>query len=488
MSLGAFTRAIRNISRRKTRALLVIVALSFSLAIMISIPAGVVANQESTQNLTQNYNSTILATEEQINQTTTLIEVSSFSGRGIFSSNFTAPAPGSYNFSGSPGGFGGFGGSLVSRTPSYLGESIVGNISAVAGIEAVVPSLTVSSSDTTQQTISTPRGDFTINRPLYTITGVSLNFSLDDEYPILPTDIVSGTNLNESNTDTGVVLMSVNLTEYYGVGVGGQVTLDGGTFKVVGIYNPSDQGSLETRGVYMSLNDAQNLTGEVGNVSTVDVYAENASLVDNINTQIQTMYSSEIQAGTMSVTTYSDRLANLENEEAVYTETLNSAESTVAQTQSIATQEIIVALVATSLIVLFVMLYTVRERTKEIGTLKAIGFSSWSIMKQFMLEGVILSLAAGLVGIGIGTVGAPLLSGYLLPSVNLFGSRGGGFGGGFAIALSSTRSVSSTSSAAVTPMFMLLALGAAVALGAVGSLYPAWRASRTRPAEAMRYE
>jgi len=487
MSVGAFTRAIRNISRRKIRALLVIVALSFSLAIMISIPAGVVANQESAQKLDQNYNSTILATEEQINQTTTLIEVSSSSGAGIFSRNFTAPAPGSYNFSGSPGGFGGYGGSFVSRTPSYLNKSIVGNVSAVAGIAAIVPSLTVSSSDTIQQTISTPRGDFTINRPLYTITGVSLNSSLDDEYPILPADIVSGTNLNETSTDTDVVLMSLNLTEYYGVGVGGQVTLDGTAFTVAGIYNPTDQGSLETRGVYMSLNDAQILTDNVGNVSTLDVYAANASIVDSVNTQIQTMYSSEIQAGAMSVTTYSDRLANLENEQAVYTDTLNSAESTVAQTQSVAAQEIIVALVATSLIVLFVMLYTVRERTREIGTLKAIGFSSWSIMKQFMLEGVILSLAAGLVGIGIGTVGASALSGVLLPSINPFGSRGGGFGGGFVFALSSG-SASSSSSAVVTPMVMLLALGAAVVLGAVGSLYPAWRASRTRPAEAMRYE
>jgi lipoprotein-releasing system permease protein len=35
---------------------------------------------------------------------------------------------------------------------------------------------------------------------------------------------------------------------------------------------------------------------------------------------------------------------------------------------------------------------------------------------------------------------------------------------------------------------MLIALGAAVLLGTLGSLYPAWRASRTRPAEAMRYE
>jgi putative ABC transport system permease protein len=168
------------------------------------------------------------------------------------------------------------------------------------------------------------------------------------------------------------------------------------------------------------------------------------------------------------------------------TELLNNADSTVAQTQSVAIQEIIVAIAATSLIVLFVMLYTVRERTKEIGTLKAIGFSNWSVMSQFMLEGVILSLAAGLVAIAIGTVGAPILSGILLPAVNTFGSGGTGFQtGGFSPVASLG---SSTASAVITPTMMLLALGGAVLLGALGSLYPAWRASRTRPAEAMRYE
>jgi len=42
--------------------------------------------------------------------------------------------------------------------------------------------------------------------------------------------------------------------------------------------------------------------------------------------------------------------------------------------------------------------------------------------------------------------------------------------------------------AALSPQLMLLAFGVAVLLGALGSLYPAWRAARIRPAEAMRYE
>jgi len=365
-----------------------------------------------------------------------------------------------------------------------MNESVVGNIGSIAGVKDVVPFLVKSSSETTQETITTPMGDFTMSRPLYTITGVCLNSSLIDEYSVLPTNITAGRSLREG--DSGVLLMSLNLSKYYGVGVGSEVGVNGTSFTVIGIYDQAGQNSMETRGVYMNVTDAQTVTNEIGNVSRLDLYAEDVSVVETIYTQIQSMYSNEINSREISVSTYADRLANLQSQQTRYTELLNNAESTVAQTQSVATQEIIVALAATSLIVLFVMLYTVRERTKEIGTLKAIGFSSWSVMSQFMLEGVILSLAAGVVGIGIGAVGAPILSGVLLPAVNPFGSQGTGFQtGGFQ---ATTFFGSSTASAVVTPTIMLLALGAAVLLGAVGSLYPAWRASRTRPAEAMRYE
>jgi putative ABC transport system permease protein len=181
----------------------------------------------------------------------------------------------------------------------------------------------------------------------------------------------------------------------------------------------------------------------------------------------------------LSVTTGQQRLDQLEAMKTNYETALNNAESTVAQTQSVAFQEIIVAVAATSLIVLFVMLYTVRERTKEIGTLKAIGFSNWTVMSQFMLEGVFLSLMAGIVGIAIASVAAPTLSGLLLPSVGQ-----ATFTSGFASAANS----GTTTAIALTPELILIALGGAVLLGTLGSLYPAWRASRTRPAEAMRYE
>jgi len=462
--LGVLTRAVRNVSRRKMRAFLVIIALGFSMAIMISIPSGIIANQEAAQNLSENYNTTISNMQEEINKTATLIEVSASSGRGMFSST-----PSGEPSDMRPPGFG--------QEEVFINETVGDEIRTIERVKDVVPFLEKSSDETTSETINGPGGrTFTISRPLYTITGVSLNSTFIDNYSILPTDITAGTNLTEG--DSGVLLISLNLSEYYDVGVGDNMEIYGESFAVVGIYNSTGQGAM---GVYMNITDAQTVTGQVGNVSRFDVYAEDVSYVDSIADVIKAAYSD------LYVTTYEDRLANLENMQEMYTQTLNNAESTLAQTQTTATQEIIIAVVATSLIVLFVMLYTVRERTREIGILKAIGFSNWNIMSQFMLEGILISLIAGVVGIAIGSIGASFLSSLLLPHISLFGGSSGRFQPSFGSANLGTTG-SETASVALSPELMLLAFGVAVLLGALGSLYPAWRASRTSPMEALRYE
>jgi putative ABC transport system permease protein len=186
-----------------------------------------------------------------------------------------------------------------------------------------------------------------------------------------------------------------------------------------------------------------------------------------------------------------------QNVENAYNSTL--AADAIGSTQTVAFEEIVVAVAATSLIVLFVMLYTVRERTKEIGILKAIGLSNWNVMSQFILEGILLSFVAGIVGIAIGSVAAPTLSSLLLPHIPNPFSPSVHFGsGGVTVTRGSGPAgvgvytgvgvATAVAAAAPSPELMLVGLGAAVALGAFGSLYPAWRASRTRPAEAMRYE
>ena len=95
---------------------------------------------------------------------------------------------------------------------------------------------------------------------------------------------------------------------------------------------------------------------------------------------------------------------------------MQAAQNNLNQIQNNGLVEISIAVVADAAIILFIMLYSVRERTKEIGTLKAMGASNATILGQLMLEGVLLSLIAAVVAIAIGVFVAPTLSNLLLPT------------------------------------------------------------------------
>jgi putative ABC transport system permease protein len=448
------------------------------MAIMVSIPAGISANQASTETLTQNLSNTITQTEATINQTLTQIDCSlspSMEGFGFappdMGSSGFAPGdsgftPGQFgNATGVPGAFGG--GAFSRGGTTAMNETLYDDISSIENVAAVVPSLQVSQG--TNQTVEMFGRSFTRLVPDYVIEGIPLTSSLVDNYPILPTNITAGRNLQAG--DSGVVLLSENNTAFFGAGVGDTITILEQSFEVIGVYGPS--GAEDVTTLYMNLSDLQSLTNNTGYITSITVFADSSDVVTEVANAISSLHPE------LSVVTGQQRLNQLEAMKTTYETSLENAESTLAQTQSIAVQEIIVAVAATSLIVLFVMLYTVRERTKEIGTLKAIGFSNWTVMSQFMLEGVLLSLLAGVVGIAIASVAAPALSGLLLPAVSQ-----GTFGAGF----TSVSNSGTTASITLTPQLILIALGAAVLLGTLGSLYPAWRAARTRPAEAMRYE
>ena len=104
------------------------------------------------------------------------------------------------------------------------------------------------------------------------------------------------------------------------------------------------------------------------------------------------------------------------------------------------------------------MLTTVTERTREIGLRKAIGARNRDIVAQFLLESVLLTVIGGLIGVAIG-IGAALI-------VRV----------GFNIA------------AEVSLLSILLACGVSTTIGVLFGFYPAWRAARLNPIEALRYE
>jgi ABC-type antimicrobial peptide transport system permease subunit len=466
--MGIISRAIRNISRRKIRALLVIIALGFSMAILVSIPAGVVANQQSANDLANNLSNTISQTGQSINQTLNQIDLSlasSFSGfgfRAVDIGNFTPGQfgqgrdrgfdPSQFGGGSTPGQFGG--GAFGGGESSPMNESLYTDIGSIAGVVAVEPILQASEG----QNVTMSMFGRTITRlvPDYIIEGIPLTSDLIANNPILPTNITEGRNLQAG--DIGVVLLSENNSAFFNAGVGDSISVLGQSFTVVGVHGTS--GASDRTTLYMNLSDAQAVTNNTGHITSLRVFTQNSDVVTQVANSISSLHSE------LTVTTGQERLTQLQTLQSSYNTALESAQASIGQTQTTAMEEIVVVVVATSLIVLFVMLYTVRERTKEIGTLKAIGFSNSTVMGQFLLEGVLLSIIAGVVGIAIGTIAAPTLSSLL----------------------QLTRNIAPTAAVSVNAELVLLAFGVSILLGALGSLYPAWRAAKIRPAEAMKYE
>ncbi|MFC1487443.1 ABC transporter permease [Thermoproteota archaeon] len=469
--MGVFTRAIRNVSRRKIRALLVIIALSLSVSILLSIPAGIMANQEAAEQLNANYDAYLEDMDAQITTAATLLDVSLSSG--FAAAGFGGRGPPGGRLGGgaiSPGG--GLGGVFINNE-SFFNETEASNITNIEGVAAVIPIL--EKSEGPLETRSTKFGEIELITPEYTIVGIPLDDYILSNYPVLPSGIIEGRTLVEGDSD--VVLLSTNNTDYFGVGVNDQVNILGKDFTVVGVYTTTV--TPEMNHLYMSLSEAQAITEIDGEISRIDVYTENEQAVDSVYAEITAMYA-EFDVNTAesrleSITAVAERQISL----------LEDAEADLVETQAVAYMEIGIAVVATSLIVLFTMLYTVRERTQEIGVLKAIGFSNGSIMSQFMLEGMFLSIVAGLVGVVIGTVGAPIITQLLLtgftPNTGTqtpFAGRQIGIPGLTVQATIATPTVE----------LLLIVFAGAILLGVIGSLYPAWRASKTSPMEALRRE
>jgi len=120
----------------------------------------------------------------------------------------------------------------------------------------------------------------------------------------------------------------------------------------------------------------------------------------------------------------------------------------------------LISVIVGGLGVLNTMLMAVSERTREIGTLRAVGWSRGQVLRMILSEGVVISVVGGILGLCLGTLGAETLLHWA--------PRG----------LDTRYSV----------LLFLQGFGIAMALGFFGALYPAMQASRLSPIEALKYE
>jgi putative ABC transport system permease protein len=122
-----------------------------------------------------------------------------------------------------------------------------------------------------------------------------------------------------------------------------------------------------------------------------------------------------------------------------------------------------ISLVVAGVSILNVMLMSTMERTKEIGIMKAIGASRKEIMLMFLLETVILGVFGSLIGGVLSCAGGYIINSIILKDIS------------YLFAPSSL-------------LYIILGMGFGIFTGLLGGLYPAWKASRLKPLDALRYE
>jgi len=426
--MGLINRAFRNIFRKKTRTLLVAASLGFLIMMIIAVNTGVDASRSKTQTMIDDVKVTFDETGESIQTQLTQISVINISG---------AKDPRGKMRSGSP-----------------ISQADIDEISSVNLVEDVVPTITQTYGDIDWAAVKGNRDpddklDY-MEMFDYIVNGVSLDPVLDEKYNILPSNIVEGNMLTED--DIGGVLIKEELKTFFNAGVGDSIEIENVSFEIIGVYS-SETG---VKNIYMNLSDAQELLEYEGSVNQLSVYAVNESSVDVLVAELSDLFPDFYFApgGFFKGESVGNIIASAEKQ-------IQQLEEEMIRIESTGNLIILLSIIAAAFIILFMMAYAVKERTKEIGVLKAIGFTGNNIMTQFVIEGTVIGLLGGIIGIIIGFIATPSLSGLLF-------SRSEGL--------------------ASTPGIMIIgfALCLTIVLGALGSLYPAFQASRKSPMEAMR--
>jgi putative ABC transport system permease protein len=135
-----------------------------------------------------------------------------------------------------------------------------------------------------------------------------------------------------------------------------------------------------------------------------------------------------------------------------------------------------ISLIVAGVGIMNIMIVSLMERTREIGILKALGTKSRTVLLIFLCEAVIIGLMGGAIGIGLG---------WVLANVVALVFRGGGvFMGGQAAGATGGMTITPV----LTPMVFLGALAFGIGVSVVFAIYPAWRASKLKPVDALRYE
>ncbi|MER6214901.1 ABC transporter permease [Streptomyces sp. NPDC001674] len=294
--------------------------------------------------------------------------------------------------------------------------------------------------------------------------------------PLTTSKISSGRGFQTGETDAAVAVLDSAYAQKNKLAVGAEITVKKTVFKVVGIAT-ADSGDAAAN-VYVPLKQAQALAGTPDKITTVYVQAADSQAIGSVKQAIQK------NVPDTTVTTSADLADTVSGS----LSTASSLASTVGAWLSYT------VLAAAFLVAGLLTSSAVSRRVREFGTLKALGWTSSRVTRQVVGEALVNGLIGGALGIGIGLAAAYAIT-AASPSLtaHLGGGGGGGRGaggGGRMFGQGARHAAAKAVDVALTAPVSLSTIGLAVALAVAGGLvaggFGGWRASRLRPADALR--
>ena len=307
-----------------------------------------------------------------------------------------------------------------------------------------------------------------------TVTGVDV--SKPTLGAISPSQITSGRYLHSGSAREAV--LNTSYAKRKNLHVGDSLKLKGKSFKVVGIARTPLGGQASD--VYLKLGQLQSLSGRKGRVNVIYARATDTGSVGSLATEIRHNFAGA------QVTTSKDLADRIGG----------SLKDTKNLTGKLGKALEIVGLLSAFLIASLLTLSSVTKRIRELGTLKALGWRQWQVVRQVTGESLAQSVLGGVLGAALGIGGAALIT-ALAPQLDasVAGSAAAAPSAGpatFALGAFGQGQVTSGTahvslSAPVGVQLLLLAIALAVVGGLIAGATGGLRAARLRPADALRH-
>ncbi|WP_455237059.1 ABC transporter permease [Veillonella sp.] len=285
-----------------------------------------------------------------------------------------------------------------------------------------------------------------------TVSGVSSNFQDVNNWTMSEGRFISSKNV-ENRERVAVVGQTVVKNLFAGEDpVGKEIRVKNIPFRVIGVLNSKGNGTMgndQDDVIFIPYTTAMERVEGVDYLRMVYVVASDDNGIDRLQSDIENLL--RVRHG-IKDTNLDD--FNIQNMKSI----METMEQTTGTLTLFLGAVAAISLVVGGIGIMNIMLVSVTERTREIGIRKALGATYFVIVTQFLIEAVVISLMGGLIGIALG-IGASKLIG-----------------------------LASGMSTVISVPTIILSFAFSMAIGLVFGIYPARKAAKLNPIDALHYE